>query len=344
MFSETLGNILFFVLGFTWMVYLAQEIFISGVALLNTAISKNEKERKQLQVISGLHFDGMEVWLIAAIALTEGVFPLAFGTTFSYLYVIMFLLLFAIIGRGVSVEVIYKLDSRKWQKSMVMMWLVSSIAMMFLLGTYISNIFFGFPIGPNGLEGTGFSILNVTGISGGLLFIALSFVAGAGWINLLTEGDIKDRGLRFVKKVGIIYTIPVLTLLVFMGWNNTDASLWTGVLYMNYPVLYILPILTVLAGLMVIYYGFKEKGRQLLIHAIAVTVLFVISGYIGSFPYVLSSNINPMYGITIVEAMSSANGLRIILTTVSIFYPIIIGYQTWKYKKFWQKVKLNDEE
>ncbi len=238
MFSETLGNILFFVLGFTWMVYLAQEIFISGVALLNTAISKNEEERKQLQVISGLHFDGMEVWLIAAIALTEGVFPLAFGTTFSYLYVVMFLLLFAIIGRGVSVEVIYKLDSPKWQKSMVIMWLVSSIAMMFLLGVYISNIFFGFPIGASGLEGTGFSVLNVTGISGGVLFIALSLVAGAGWINMLTEGDIKDRGLRFVKKVGAIYAVPVLTLLTFMGMNNTDASLWTGVLYIEYCIIH----------------------------------------------------------------------------------------------------------
>lgn len=344
MFSETLGNIMFFVLAFTWTVYLMQEIFISGVAILNTSISKNEEERKQLQVISGLHFDGMEVWLIAAIALTEGVFPLAFGTIFSYLYVPMFLLLFAIIGRGVSVEVIYKLDHPKWQKSMVIMWLVSSVMMMFLLGVYISNIFFGFPIDASGVNGSWFSVLNVTGISGGLLFVALSMVAGAAWINLLTEGEIKDRGMRFVKKVGVIYSVPILTLLAFMGMNNTDASVWTGVLYMDYPILYILPGLTVLAGIMVIYYGYNQKGRQLLIHAMAVMALFVVSGYIGAFPHVIASNINPDLGITVVDAMSSTKGLTVILITVGVFYPIIIGYQIWKYKKFWTKVKLNDAE
>ena len=343
MFSETLGNIVFFILAFTWTMYLIQEIFISGVAILNTSLAKNEEERKKLQLISGLHFDGMEVWLIAAIALTEGGFPLAFGTVFSYLYVVMFLLLFAIIGRGVSVEVIYKLDSPKWQKSMVIMWVVSSIAMMFLLGAYISNVFFGFPIDATGINGGIFSVLNVTGISGGLLFVALAMVAGAGWIYLLLDGDLKERGLRFVKKVGVIYSVPILTILAFMGMNNTDASVWIGVLYQNNPVLYLLPLLTVLAGIMVIYYGYKQKGRQLFIHSLAVMALFVVSGYIGAFPHVVASNIDPMYGITITEAMSSAKGLTIVIIAVGVFYPIIIGYQLWKYKKFWNTVKETTE-
>ena len=102
MSNETMAIILFFVIALAWIIYLVQEIFISGVSLLNTAICKNEEERKQLQVISGLHFDGMEVWLIVAITMLFGDFPEAFATTFTYLYVIFFLLLYALFGRRYS--------------------------------------------------------------------------------------------------------------------------------------------------------------------------------------------------------------------------------------------------
>ncbi len=340
MFSETLGNVTFFILALTWTIYLVQEIFISGVAILNTSLVKNEEERKKLQVISGLHFDGMEVWLIAAIALTEGGFPLAFGTIFTYLYVVMFLLLFTIIGRGVSVEVIYKLDSLKWQKSMIIMWVVSSIGIMFLLGAYISNLFLGFPIDSTGLVGGPFSVLNVTGISGGLLFVALSLVAGSGWIYLLLDGDLKERGLRFVKKTGVIYSVPILTLLAFMGMNTgTQSSVWGGELYLSYPFLYVLPFLSVVAGVMVFFYGYNQKGKHMFIASLLVMLFFVVSGFVGTFPNVVASKIDPMYSITVTDAMSSVKGLRVIVIAVGIFYPVIIGYQTWKYKKFWNTVK-----
>ena len=92
MSNELLGVLLFFVIGFSWIVYLSQEIFISGSSMLNTILCNNEKERKQIQVISGLHFDGMEVWLLGALTVTFGVFPLAFATTFTHMYVIFFLL------------------------------------------------------------------------------------------------------------------------------------------------------------------------------------------------------------------------------------------------------------
>jgi cytochrome d ubiquinol oxidase subunit II len=343
MSNELLGVLLFFVIGFAWMIYLVQEIFISGVSLLNVSICNNEKERKQLQVISGLHFDGMEVWLIAALTLLFGVFPLGFASILQHLYVVFFVLVYALIGRGVSIEVIYKLDNPKWIKSMKITWLVSSIMIVFLLGVFMTSLFNGFPLGVDGLEGNFFSIINVTTISGGLLFTALSFVAGAGWISLTTEGEITNRGLVFVKKTGLIYAVPVLALMVVMGFNNTGTSLYAGELFTKSAVWFILPGLEVLAALMIIYYGFKMKGRQLFIHALAVMVLFVITGFVGTYPNVLLSSIDPIYSITIIDAMSGTNSLTIILWVTGVFFPIIIGYQTWKYFKFRDRVKLNDE-
>lgn len=343
MSNELLGILLFFIIGFAWMVYLAQEIFISGVSLLNVAICDDEKERKQLQVISGLHFDGMEVWLIAALTLLFGVFPLGFATILQHLYVVFFVLIYALIARGVSIEVIYKLDSPKWIKSMKITWLVSSIMIVFLLGVFMTSLFNGFPLGVDGMEQNFFSIINVTTISGGLLFTALSFVTGAGWISLTTEGVVQNRGLVFVKKTGIHIAVPVLALMVVMGFNNTGTSPFIGELFAKYPGLFVLPALEVLAAIMVIYYGIKMKGRQLFIHAVAVMILFIITGFLGTYPNVVLSSIDPMYSITIVDAMSSVNSLTIILWVTIIFFPTILGYQTWKYLKFRTRVKLNDE-
>ena len=121
MSNETLGMIMFFVVAFAWIVYVVQEMFIAGASSLNMSISKNEGERKQIQVSSGIHFDGIEVWLVGAIALLFGSFPLAFATIFTYLYIPFFLLLYAIIGRGTSIEMMYKLDSERWVKSLKIM-------------------------------------------------------------------------------------------------------------------------------------------------------------------------------------------------------------------------------
>jgi cytochrome d ubiquinol oxidase subunit II len=71
--------------------------------------------------------------------------------------------------------------------------------------------------------------------------------------------------------------------------------------------------------------------------------LFMITGYLGLFPNVLLSRGNASESLQIVDVMARADSLRVILIAVLVFYPIIIGYQTWKYIKFSKKIKLNDE-
>lgn len=343
MSPETFASILFGFITFSWMMYLSQEIFISGSSALNRAVSKSEGERRQVQVAAGIHWDGIEVWLIASLTLMFAVFPLAFTTILTYLYVPFYLLLFALIGRGLSIELIYKMDSDRWVKSMTLLWTISSMLILFILGIYMSNIFLGLPIGENGLEGGFMSIFNVTGISGGLLFLSLALLAGSGWISLTTEGDLGQRALKFVKKIGIVYTPAIFVLLVFMGFNNTSSSIFIGQLFTKYPILFALPILTVGFAVCTTWFGFKESGKNVYRFALLSMAFFIITGFVGSFPYLVSSRVDNMYGVTIVDAMVSARTMNIVMVALFIFYPLVIGYQSWKYKTFAKKVKFNDE-
>jgi cytochrome d ubiquinol oxidase subunit II len=344
MSSATLASIAFIIISFSWIVYIVQEMFITGSSALNMAVSENEAERKQIQVISGIHFDGIEVWLLVSIVLTLGIFPLVFAETFTYLYVIFFLLLYAIIARGVSIEVIYKMDSKKWIKAMVVTWTVSSGLLIFILGVYLSNIFYGFPLDSSGEMASNYlSLFNITGIFGGLFFLSSALVAGAGWIKINTTGNVGDKAVKVVKKYGIIYIMFFSLMITVMGFNNTDASIYIGELFSKSIIFFILPIMTLVFALITLYSGFKERGKRLFIFGLLTMTFFLITGFVGIYPYMVPSNISLSNGITIYDAVVSNKAINVVLIVVIIFYPIIFLYQGWKYKNFTKKVNLNDE-
>jgi cytochrome d ubiquinol oxidase subunit II len=333
---------MYFVIMFTWMMYLCQELFISGASALNISLSKDESERKQIQVTSGLHFDGMEVWLVTAIALMFGIYPQVFGEVLSHLYVVFFILLYVIIARGVSIEVIYKMEDKRWQKTMSYVWMISSILLLLLLGVYITNMFYGYPY-DGGMTKGFLSVLNVTSISGGLLFVVLSFTAGSGWIHLTVTGDLKTKALKFVKKIGVIYMVPVLVLLIGMGFNNSDSSIYTGEIFSQSFLWFILPITTVAFATLVLWFGYIEDGKKMFVFSILTMFFYLLTGFVGSFPNVLLSRINPSLSLTVSDVMASYNAMNVIFIAVCIFYPIIIGYQSWKYVRFSGNIKPNDE-
>ena len=95
--------------------------------------------------------------------------------------------------------------------------------------------------------------------------------------------------------------------------------------------------------MLTLYSGFKEKGKRLFIFGLLTMTFFLITGFVGIYPYMVPSNISIDNGITIYDAVVSNKAVTLVLTVVSIFYPIIFLYQGWKYKNFTKKVNLNDE-
>ena len=337
MSSTFLANGLFVLLAFTWVMYLVQELFITGSSALNLVLAKDEQERKQIQYSSGLHWDGIEVWLIAALVVTLGAYPLAFATIYTHLYVVFFLLLYALITRGIVIETLYKLDSEKWVKYNKVAWAISSALIIFLLGVYITNMFYGFAIDSTTISGNLFSIFTTTSIAGGLFFFALAIAAGASWIDLTTEGELGTRGLQLVKKLGINVIVPVLLLLVFMGFNVADR-LFIGQLFTAYPVLFVLPFMAFVSAILVLYFGLKQQAKGLFIAALVTMALFVITGFVGAYPDLVPSRLDPTYSITISDAITQVKSGTVIFIAILVAYPIVIGYQAWKYKKFATKL------
>ncbi len=331
---ETMANIMYVILSTSWILYIAQELFISGSSVLNLNLSKTEEDRKEIQLTTGLHFNGMEVWLIASLAMTEGTFPPVYSKILTHLYIIMFLLLYSFIIRGVTIPFIYKLKSNKWLKTLIRLWVFSSFAIIFLLGVYISNLFLGYPLGLNGMEEGFISALNIPSIINGLFFLSLAVVMGAAWIKLTTSKELGNRAFKFIKKYFLIYLAPILLLIVYIRHYNEGATVKIIEEQSKSAMIFILPILSIITSIVTVVFAQLEDNKKVLIFGIITVVLFMMTGFIGNYPYLVPSTLNLEYGLTITESVVTFKALNIVFFGVILLLPVVIGYQTWKYRTF----------
>ncbi|MGE4320509.1 MAG: cytochrome d ubiquinol oxidase subunit II [Acholeplasmataceae bacterium] len=338
---EILGIIAFGLIGLAYFIYLVQEIPTIGVGILNIFIAPTKEEKRRLQLISGLYSDGIEVWLIVAVGLTFAAFPAAFGSIFSGIYVPAFLLLIALIFRGLSVELLFKDDHPKWLKYMSLAWSISGMLLMFVLGVYIVNLFTGFPY-ENGSMGTNiFAIFTTASLSGGILMIVLALIMGSVWIKFNRLEQLSEKAFKLIKKYGLIYAVPFLFAIILMGINNNVVSIVSNQLFSANPYLLALPLASLLFFILMTLFGHLKKAPWLYGSFVLGLLLFFASGFLGTYPYVLFSKVAFSEGMLIKDAMASETALVVMSVVVLIVLPVVLLYQGHKYLYFFRKDKEN---
>jgi cytochrome d ubiquinol oxidase subunit II len=102
-------------IGLLWTGYLVLERFDFGVGVLSLAIGRDDLDRRLARDAIGPVWDGNEVWLIVAAGATFAAFPVWYASLFSGFYLALFVVLVALIVRGVSFEFRGKRDSARWR-------------------------------------------------------------------------------------------------------------------------------------------------------------------------------------------------------------------------------------
>lgn len=335
MTHEALAIIWYGILLTAWCVYLALESFVVGSGMLQPFLTRDKDLRQALLRPAGLHWDGIEVWLITAIGGTFAAFPAVFAKTLESLYVAFFLLLLLLMIRGVTIELAYKDDNPKWQAVMGTLWNVSSFAIPLVVGVYFSNIFAGLKMGVAGYEGTFLGIFNLNSIVMGVLFVAASMVSATGWV-VLTSGKHRDtlEGKAFSLGLKAAVVAALAMLYEMMAFNTGTGMLPKSLLFGQAPWLYVLPVLCVLAGLAAIFATWRRSPWMALLSGALMAPLVVLTGYLANYPYFLPSQIKPEFGIDLMEAASSQYTLNLMFIAAVIFVPIVLVYQGWKFWYF----------
>jgi len=333
-----LQSIWFFLWGLLWAVFFMTDGFDFGVGGLYPFLGKTDRDKRVMINSLGPTWDGNEVWLLTAGGVTFAAFPTVYAVMFSSLYTPLMFILFALIIRGVSFEFRGKIDDPRWRKIWDTCIFVGSVLPAILFGVAFANIFQGIPFDGKGVyHGSLFTLLNPYGLLGGVLFLMLFLVHGALWIVLKADGDLHDRA---VSTAGRLWPVLLAVAVMFLVATKFATTLYDN--YLAHPALFIVILVTVAALVGTRFFLAKKAYAKAWFSSALTIVGCTFFGVIGLFPRMLPSSLRDYHTLTAFNASSSPLTLKIMLTVVVVFVPLVIGYQIWTYKLFWNKVTDED--
>jgi cytochrome d ubiquinol oxidase subunit II len=309
------------------------EGFDYGVAILLPFLGKTDQERRIMINTIGPFWDANEVWLLTAGGAMFAAFPHWYATMFSGFYLALFLMLAALIVRGVAFEFRSKHDNPGWRRFWDWMIFLGSFVPALLWGVAIGNLIRGVPIDADMHYVGGFwNLLNPYALVGGLATLAAFTLHGAVFLSLRTADDMMERARAAATR---IWLPAVLLVFAFVVASYFATDMFTQNLGVNPgPV----PI-GAGAALLATGWFIKERRDGWAFVMTGLTIaLSTITVFMGLYPRVMVSSLDPDWSLTIYNAASSDYTLRVMTIIALIFVPVVLIYQGWSYYVFRQRI------
>jgi len=318
--------------------YFVLEGFDMGVGILLPFLGKDDTRRRMMINTIGPHWDGNEVWLLTAGGASFAAFPLYYATLFSGFYLPLFLMLVALIARGVAFEFRGKIQGMKWTNIWDWCIFLGSFIPALLWGVAFSNFVRGVPIDATmHYYSNFFELLNPFALVGGLVSVGGFTLFGAIFLSLKAGAPLSDEARSMAWKVWIP-TVVVLVLYLILSYSQTDILSKMGV---NPGVVPIGSVLTLLlTGWLV---RTKRDGWAFITMALTI-VLSVATIYLHLYPRLMVSSLNPDWSVTIQNSSSSPYTLQVMTIVALIFVPIVLVYQGWTYWIFRKRITQKPED
>lgn len=328
----TLNTLWFIFIAVLYTGFFVLEGFDFGVGLLLPFLGKNDLQRRTIINTIGPHWDGNEVWLIAAGGATFAAFPNWYATLFSGFYLPLFIILFGLIIRGVAFEFRGKENHPLWHSLWDWCIFIGSLLPTLLFPIAITNLLRGVPIDGNMQYVGGFiNLLNPYALLAGLTFALLVVLHGAAFITLKTEGEIEGKAQDLVRW---LWLLVALILLIFFA----TSFITTGVLDRLSVFSILFPLISLVAILLAGYFLRKGHSGRVFIMTCVTMAFLVLTIFAFLYPNVMVSSMNPAWSLTIENASSSFTTLRLMTIVTLIFLPIVLLYQGWTYWIFRKRV------
>ncbi len=314
--------------------YFVLEGFDFGVGILSRFLASDDTDRRVMINTIGPVWDGNEVWIITAGGAMFAAFPLWYATVFSSFYLPLFLILLALIVRGVSFEFRGKRsdDRWRWWWDQAIFW--GSLLPALLWGVALANFVQGIPIADNGLYvGTLWDLLSPYALLGGVASLSMFTLHGAMYLALKTEegGVIAERAHALALWLGLVVAAGVIA---FLGWTYLNALAVgdTGV------VPGIIPVSAMLAAVAAPILVRERLHGWAFAATTAMIALVVLTLFLNLYPRLLVSSIDPAFDITVSNARASDLTLTIMTWAAIVFLPIVLAYQSWTYWVFRHRI------
>lgn len=306
--------------------------FDYGVGMALPTLAHDENERDQLVLTIGPVWDGNEVWLITAGGAMFASFPYWYATLFSGYYLILLIILFGLIIRGVSFEFRTRVEPEKkhiWDTTLAL----GSFIPPFFFGILFISMIKGMPIDAAGNMHAGFfDYINWFSVVGGVALTLLVYLHGLNYIALKTTKEMSMRARNYAQFLYWVLYVGVIVFALLLIFQ-------TDFFQHNFVGTLICVLALVITAVLAHYATFANKQGMAFICSGLTLVSLVAMIFVGLFPRVMISSIKPAYDLMIKSASSSQYTLTVMTIATCILLPIILIYTIFAYWMFHKRIR-----
>jgi cytochrome d ubiquinol oxidase subunit II len=332
-FLQTLWFVLICVL---WIGYFVLEGFDFGVGMLLRALGHDDTDKRIIIHSIGPVWDGNEVWLITAGGATFAAFPGWYASLFSGFYLALFLILLALIVRGVSFEFWGKSDSPRWRSTWEWTTVIGSGATALLWGVAWADIVHGVPMNAKHEITTNLpGLLHPYALLGGVTTLVLFLAHGAIFLSLRTRGELVQRARAVARPAS---ALAALLVVAFLVWTAVDQASPGGV---KISALVLAILAMGFAAAVALVLRAPRDGRAFALSAGAIALLFA-SLFVDLFPNALPASNGHSFSLTLATASASHYSQTVMTVVAIVFLPLVLLYQSWTYWVFRHRLGRED--
>jgi cytochrome d ubiquinol oxidase subunit II len=314
------------ILAVSIMFYVLLDGFDLGVGVL-FGFTRNESRRRAMLAAVAPLWDGNETWLVVAVVVLWGAFPVVYATLFSAFYLPALVMVAGLILRGVAFEFRNKTERLRW------IWDLSfaggSFVAAFIQGLMVGALVEGLPISNGQYAGGEFGWLSPFALLCGVGLLLGYTLLGACWLVRKCEDEVRDAAYSLIPALSIGL---LLFLIVVFAYALIDhfriMSRW-----LERPYLFIFPAIGIVAAI-VLAASVRHRRDELPYHMV---VLIFVAAFgtlaISFWPYMVP------FTITIEDAAAPHSSLAFMFWGEGLFvFPLMLVYTAISYIVFRGKV------
>jgi cytochrome bd ubiquinol oxidase subunit II len=303
--------------------YVALDGYDLGMGILALTRRSDEDRRALLDLVSPV-WDGNESWILLIAVGTWGGFPAAQGALLPAVYLPIILMLFSLIARGVSIEMVS--NAKGWPQPWGSAFMVGSLVAAFVQGVVIGCLVHGIPLGTGDhFVGGSFDFLSGYSVLTGLTAVALYSLSGAAAVKMRSD----DPALRnSVARAGRAL-VPVVLVLVALSAGLIPTEGAAG-LTVEQPLRIVLLAGASIVALVMLTATWWSFGRadhdNLAFVGVALSVAVGIAGLgVILYPHIVPPD------LTIAKAASPTSSLDFLLGGMGMLVPLVIAYNAYAF-------------
>lgn len=219
--------------------------------------------------------------------------------------------------------------------------------------------------------GNFFLLLNPFGLLAGVLSVVMIAVHGANWLIMRADLKVAARAQLVAFYGGIVVFVLYALGGVWMFYGSS-ITLWFSKLgsfgyellfqpdvatnfmpidqgaveasgrwaqnYLDYPIMWIAPILGLVMALATAFAAKAGKGGWAFLFSSLMMAGIIMSTGFAMFPFLMPSTVDPNVSLTMWNVTSSHLTLKLMFFVALVFVPIVLSYTLWSYYKMWGRV------